>query len=117
MSLDRGCEEQGTKAKTQEPHGKWLPGSRSAGGDAPGNADAAGTAAGNATVSGSAAAIAIKGGGGSGGDGSGVLVARVALLPVRIDTSPPPPATLLSRALRFQLTANDAASLIVGRVG
>ncbi|MFI0401591.1 MAG: hypothetical protein ACH34U_01595 [Cyanobium sp.] len=44
-------------------------------------------------------------------------MARVALLPVRIDTSPPPPATLLSRALRFQLTANDAASLIVGRVG
>ena len=36
---------------------------------------------------------------------------QVALLPIRIDPSPPPPAALLSLALRFNLTSHDAAYL------
>jgi len=39
------------------------------------------------------------------------LVDQVALLPIRIDPSPPTPATLLSLALRFNLTSYDAAYL------
>ncbi len=39
------------------------------------------------------------------------IVDQVALLPIRIDPTPPPPATLLSLALRFQLTSYDAAYL------
>ncbi|MFN6337259.1 MAG: type II toxin-antitoxin system VapC family toxin [Cyanobacteriota bacterium] len=39
------------------------------------------------------------------------IVDQVALLPIRIDPSPPPPASLLSLALRFQLTSYDAAYL------
>jgi predicted nucleic acid-binding protein len=39
------------------------------------------------------------------------IVDQVGLLPIRIDPSPPPPATLLSLALRFQLTSYDAAYL------
>jgi predicted nucleic acid-binding protein len=37
------------------------------------------------------------------------VVDQVALLPIRIDPTPPPPATLLSLALRFQLTSYAAA--------
>lgn len=39
------------------------------------------------------------------------IVDQVALLPIRIDASPPQPAALLSLALRFQLTSYDAAYL------
>ena len=39
------------------------------------------------------------------------IVDQMALLPIRIDPTPPPPATLLSLALRFQLTSYDAAYL------
>ena len=39
------------------------------------------------------------------------IVDQVALLPIRIDASPPQPAALLSLALRFQLTSCDAAYL------
>ncbi|MEB3304751.1 MAG: type II toxin-antitoxin system VapC family toxin [Cyanobacteriota bacterium] len=39
------------------------------------------------------------------------IVDQVALLPIRIDPTPPPPAALLSLALRFQLTTYDAAYL------
>jgi predicted nucleic acid-binding protein len=39
------------------------------------------------------------------------IVEQVALLPIRIDASPPQPAALLSLALRFQLTSYDAAYL------
>lgn len=39
------------------------------------------------------------------------IVDQVALLPIRGDPSPPAPATLLSLALRFQLTSYDAAYL------
>lgn len=39
------------------------------------------------------------------------VVDQVALLPIRIDRSPPPPAILLSLALRFNLTSYDAAYL------
>jgi predicted nucleic acid-binding protein len=39
------------------------------------------------------------------------IVDQMALLPIRIDPTPPPPATLLSLALRFQLTSDDAAYL------
>jgi predicted nucleic acid-binding protein len=39
------------------------------------------------------------------------VVDQVTLLPIRIDRSPPPPATLLSLALRFNLTSYDAAYL------
>ncbi|MEI7951961.1 MAG: type II toxin-antitoxin system VapC family toxin [Synechococcaceae cyanobacterium ELA182] len=39
------------------------------------------------------------------------IVEQVALLPLRIDASPPQPAALLSLALRFQLTSYDAAYL------
>jgi predicted nucleic acid-binding protein len=39
------------------------------------------------------------------------IVDQMALLPIRIDPTPPPPATLLSLALRFQLTSTDAAYL------
>lgn len=39
------------------------------------------------------------------------VVDQVALLPIRIDASPPPPAALLSLALRFNLTSYDAAYL------
>jgi predicted nucleic acid-binding protein len=39
------------------------------------------------------------------------IVDQVALLPIRIDPSPPTPANLLSLALRFQLTSYDAAYL------
>jgi len=39
------------------------------------------------------------------------VVDQVALLPIRIDPSPPPPAALLSLALRFNLTSYDAATL------
>jgi len=39
------------------------------------------------------------------------IVDQVALLPIRIDPTPPPPAALLSLALRFQLTSTDAAYL------
>ena len=39
------------------------------------------------------------------------IVDQVALLPIRIDPSPPTAATLLSLALRFQLTSYDAAYL------
>jgi len=39
------------------------------------------------------------------------IVDLVALLPIRIDPSPPAPATLLGLALRFQLTSTDAAYL------
>ena len=39
------------------------------------------------------------------------IVEQVALLPIRIDASPPQPAALLSLALRFQLTSYEAAYL------
>lgn len=39
------------------------------------------------------------------------IVDQVALLPIHIDRSPPAPATLLTLALRFQLTSYDAAYL------
>jgi predicted nucleic acid-binding protein len=39
------------------------------------------------------------------------IVDQIALLPIRIDASPPQPATLLSLALRFQLSSYDAAYL------
>lgn len=39
------------------------------------------------------------------------IVDQIALLPIQIDASPPEPATLLSLALRFQLTSYDAAYL------
>ena len=39
------------------------------------------------------------------------IVDQIALLPIQIDISPPQPATLLSLALRFQLTSYDAAYL------
>jgi predicted nucleic acid-binding protein len=39
------------------------------------------------------------------------IVDQMALLPIRINPTPPPPATLLSLALRFQLTSDDAAYL------
>ncbi len=39
------------------------------------------------------------------------IVDQMALLPIRIDPTPPLPATLLSLALRFQLTSYDAAYL------
>ncbi len=39
------------------------------------------------------------------------IVDRVTQLPIRIDGSPPLPATLLSLALRFNLTSYDAAYL------
>lgn len=39
------------------------------------------------------------------------VVDQVALLPLRIDPSPPSPANLLSLALRFNLTSYDAAYL------
>ena len=39
------------------------------------------------------------------------IVDQVSLLPIHIDRSPPAPATLLSLALRFQLTSYDAAYL------
>jgi predicted nucleic acid-binding protein len=39
------------------------------------------------------------------------IVDQVALLPIRIDDAPPQPASLLSLALRFQLTSYDAAYL------
>jgi len=39
------------------------------------------------------------------------IVDQIALLPIRIDASPPQPAALLSLALRFQLTSDDAAYL------
>lgn len=39
------------------------------------------------------------------------IVDQVALLPIRIDPSPPQPAALLSLALRFTLTSYDAAYL------
>ena len=39
------------------------------------------------------------------------IVDQVSLLPIHIDRSPPPPANLLSLALRFQLTSYDAAYL------
>lgn len=39
------------------------------------------------------------------------IVDLVALLPIRIDPSPPPPATLPSLALHVQLTSTDAAYL------
>lgn len=39
------------------------------------------------------------------------VVDQVALLPIRIDAAPPQPASLLSLALRFQLTSYDAAYL------
>ena len=39
------------------------------------------------------------------------IVDQLALLPIRIDPAPPTPATLLSLAVRFQLTSCDAAYL------
>jgi predicted nucleic acid-binding protein len=39
------------------------------------------------------------------------IVDQIALLPIRIDASPPQPAALLSLALRFQLSSYDAAYL------
>ncbi|MFM7265211.1 MAG: type II toxin-antitoxin system VapC family toxin [Cyanobium sp.] len=39
------------------------------------------------------------------------IVDQLALLPIRIDPAPPTPATLLSLAVRFQLTSYDAAYL------
>jgi predicted nucleic acid-binding protein len=39
------------------------------------------------------------------------VVDQVALLPIRIDPSPPAPAALLSLSLRFNLTSTDAAYL------
>jgi predicted nucleic acid-binding protein len=39
------------------------------------------------------------------------IVDQIALLPIRIDASPPQPAALLSLALRFQLSSDDAAYL------
>jgi len=39
------------------------------------------------------------------------IVDQIALLPIRIDASPPQPAALLSLALRVQLTSYDAAYL------
>lgn len=39
------------------------------------------------------------------------IVDQVALLPIRIDPSPPQPAALLSLALRFNLTSCEAAHL------
>jgi hypothetical protein len=39
------------------------------------------------------------------------IVDQVALLPIRIDAAPPQPASLLSLALRFQLTSTDASYL------
>lgn len=39
------------------------------------------------------------------------ILDQVGLLPIRIDSSPPAPAALLSLALRFQLTSYDAAYL------
>lgn len=39
------------------------------------------------------------------------IVDQLALLPIQIDTTPPPPAALLSLALRYDLTSYDAAYL------
>jgi len=43
--------------------------------------------------------------------GARQIVDQIALLPIQVDASPPQPATLLSLALRFQLTSYDAAYL------